>query len=276
MLSNEMKKELINYLKEDKAGKDITSLLIDEKKIKAKIIAKENCMVSGIEEINFLCKKNKIKTKKYAEDGKAIRKNQKIIELDGSNRKIFAVERTLLNILSRMSGVATACNKASEKAGKHGVKIAVTRKTFPGFRHFDKKAALAGNALKHRMDLSDMILIKDNHLTQNSIKEILEKAKQKKAKTGKKVEIEVDSKKQALQAIRQDKYNPDIIMLDNFSVKKAGETIKLIREKSNCLIEVSGGISMKNLEKYAKLKPDIISMGVLTRNAEGKDFSMVV
>ena len=272
MLSEKMKKSLINFLEEDNPFIDLTSELIDEKKVKAKIICQEDCLLSGLDEAVYLFESQGLKVKKFSEQGREVKKNQKILEVTGSNKKIFLIERTALNILSRMSGISTNCFNAVKKAEKHGVRIALTRKTAPGLNLFDKKAAMLAGADTHRLNLSDMVLIKDNHLTQTSIKQILLKAR-KQASFSKKIEIEVDSKKQAMEAV---KYHPDIIMLDNFSPERAEEAILFIRKNSKCLIELSGGINESNLESFLKLKPDIISMGSLTGNVKSINFSLVV
>ncbi|MBI5035712.1 carboxylating nicotinate-nucleotide diphosphorylase [Candidatus Micrarchaeota archaeon] len=187
--------------------------------------------------------------------------------MEGENRKILSVERTALNVLGRMSGVATLCRKAKEIAGNNTT-IALTRKTIPGFNVFDKKAAEAAGAWPHRKNLEDAILIKDNHLMFISIGEAVRRAKQ----TKKFAEVEVKTWEEAIEAIEAE---PDMVMLDNFPLKEAAKAVREIRSKNRKIkIELSGGISLENLADYAKLKPDYISLGFLTKAAETIDFSV--
>ncbi len=273
MLSSDEEGKLLNFLSEDIGVGDITSNLLDEKKTRASIIAENNGIVAGVEEASFLFQHFGVGINKKVEDGKKIEKKEAVMKLEGNNKIILSVERTALNILSRMSSVASACRKASEIAGKFGVRVAVTRKTLPGFRIFEKKAASLGGADTHRFNLSDMVLIKDNHLYFfKNVSEAVKKAKRD-TSFSKKIEIEVENLEQAVQAAKQ---KPDIIMLDNFSVGEAKRAIGKIRKIGDILVELSGGITLSNLENYASLRPDVISMGALSYSAPYISFSLEI
>ncbi len=267
MLSTEMKRLLSGYLSQDISSKDVTSAITPQKKCTAAIKANENLFLAGVEEVSYLFSSAGVKVKALKKDGRKIRKGNVVLELSGNNRKILEAERVALNLLGRMSGVATLCTEAKKKS--RGIRIAVTRKTIPGFQVFDKKAAETAGVWSHRKNLSEMILLKENHLGFFSgIKEALKAAR----KSGKKTEIEVENKKQALDAAQE---NPPIIMLDNFSPQQAKRTIKEMRKAGfKGKIELSGGITIKNLSKYTNLGADIISMGELTRNARIMDFNL--
>jgi len=271
MLTKKMKQKLVSFVKEDIAGKDITTALVKEKKCSAIIKLKEKATVSGLEEIKFLFEYFGVKTELNAVNGKAYDKRKILVKLNGSNKKILSVERTALNILSRMTGIATASKKAKNTAGK--TKIMLTRKTMPGLNEFDKKAAIEAGILPHRKNLNSAFLIKENHLKFNSITELIEKAKKENRKGKKKlIEVEVKNFNELKEAI---KAKPDIIMLDNFSVKEARKAIKEIK-KTGIKVEVSGNIDFSNLKNYAKLKPDFISMGILTHSVKGINLSLLL
>lgn len=261
------------FLEEDIGRGDITSdaLFLDEN-AEGKIFAKEKCVLAGLEEAKNIFEKLGVEVNAYAKDGDSVRKGTAILNLKGSAKSILAGERTALNFLSRMSGIATLTNKIVEKCRKINpdVKIAATRKTTPGFRYYEKKAVMFGGGISHRYGLYDAILIKDNHIKiVGSIEECVKRAK----KTQKKIEIEVENTDDAIKAAKS---GADTIMFDNFTpenVKRGYEKIKKINE--NIKIEVSGGITPKNITEYAKYA-DIISLGMLTHSVKSVDFSLEI
>ena len=258
-----MKKPLSQILKNDISRGDITSALLPSKKCTAEIVLNENAYVSGTDEAKFLFSKMKVKAVSIVKDGTYARKGKTIMELSGINKRILSAERTALNILGRMSAVTSESAKAKKLTGNSKIKIAVTRKTMPGFNDFDKKAANLGGVWEHRKNLNAAVLLKENHPKfLSSPKEAVIAARKKyKNKT---IEIEAETLKEALNAVSA---NPDIIMLDNFSPARAKKAIKEIRKICSCKIELSGGITLKNLKNYKSLGADIISMGSLTTNA---------
>jgi nicotinate-nucleotide pyrophosphorylase (carboxylating) len=200
------------------------------------------------------------------------------MKISGDARTILAVERTLLNLISRMSGIATTTKGLAEKLKKAGatVKIAATRKTAPGLLYFDKKAVLTGGGDPHRLHLGDMILVKDNHIAvAGSIENAVKNAKQN-ASFSKKIEVEVARVTDVLKAAEA---GADIIMLDNFSPKQINAAVRLLKRAGffgKILLEASGGITAKNLLEYAAAQVDIISIGELTHSVQALDVSLEI
>ena len=274
-MANSPKKELKRFLDEDVGKGDITSKLLQKKKIKARIITRERTIVAGskyAKEI-FSLKKCKVVIKK--KDGVIAKPNQTILEISGNAGDILTCERTALNLLSRMCGIATQTNNLKRQIRRVNSrsKIYATRKTAPGLRFFDKEAVRIGGGEKHRMTLGDMIMIKDNHLaSEGSLLQLLAKAKKKKSK----IEIEVETQNNAVLCA---KLGVDIIMLDNFSPIQIRKTIKRLTElalRKKVVLEASGRINSKNIANYAKTNVDMISVGSITNSVNGIDLSLEV
>ncbi|MCD4739940.1 carboxylating nicotinate-nucleotide diphosphorylase [archaeon] len=262
-----MRKELEFYLDEDRFDEDVTAVLVPEQECVGEIVAHEDCVLSGLSESKELFESQGLKVEFSRKDGEECSDGETVLRVSGVNKKLFPVVRTALNLIGRMSGVASQCRKAERIASKYGVKTAVTRKTLPGLREFDKKAAKTGGSWPHRRDLSEMVLLKKDHLSYfDSITEAVKKAK----KSGLKVECEAMSLDEALDVARA---GADMVMLDNFSVREADEALTALRAFP-VKVEISGGIDFENLDGYAKLKPDFISMGCLTKSVNSKDFSL--
>ena len=242
------KRELKRFLDEDIGKGDITSKLLQNKKIVAKIITREETIVAGTKFGKEIFALKKCKTRIHKDDGKIAKANQTILEINGNARDVLICERTVLNLLSRMCGIATQTNNLKKQIKSTGSKskIFATRKTAPGLRFFDKEAVKIGGGEKHRMTLNEMIMIKDNHLAvEKSIVSILCKAK----KTKGRIEIEVESQRDAILCA---KLGADIIMLDNFSPYKIRKTIKKLSElrlRNKVVLEASGKINSKNITK---------------------------
>ena len=269
------KRELKRFLDEDIGNGDITSKLLQKKKIVAKIITREDTIVAGTKYAKDIFALKKCRTKIYKKDGKIAKANQIILEINGNAEEILTCERTALNLLSRMCGIATKTNSLKKQIRTVGSKskIFATRKTVPGLRFFDKEAVKIGGGEKHRMTLNEMIMIKDNHLAvEKSIEDILRKAK----KTRGKIEIEVETQKDAILCARM---GADIIMLDNFSPEKIKKTIKKLTElklRNKVVLEASGRINSRNITKYAKTNVDMISIGSITNSVNSIDLSLEV
>ena len=269
------KRELKRFLDEDIGNGDITSKLLEKKNIVAKIITREETIVAGTKYAKEIFALKKCKTKIYKKDGKIAKANQTILEIKGNAGDILTCERTALNLLSRMCGIATQTNNLKKQIKSVGSKSKVfaTRKTVPGLRFFDKEAVKIGGGEKHRMTLNEMIMIKDNHLAvEKSIEDILRKAK----KTRGKIEIEVETQKDAILCARM---GADIIMLDNFSPERIKKTVKKLTElrlRNKIILEASGGINSKNIIKYAKTNVDMISVGSITNSVSGIDLSLEI
>jgi nicotinate-nucleotide pyrophosphorylase (carboxylating) len=266
---------LEQYLQEDLGFGDITSdTLFTDECATAVITAKSNCIVAGIDEVEKLFRLFCLECQAKVKDGVRVKKGTEILSISGEARAILKCERLALNILMRMSGIASATEALVTRCRKinPNIKIAATRKTTPGFRYYEKRAVTLGGGEPHRYQLSDAVMIKDNHLKIiGSIESAMEKIN--KIKFNKKIEIEVTSRDQALKAA---KLGADIIMLDNITpeqVKKLSTELK--KHRPELILEISGGITPDNIESYAPYA-DVISLGWLTHSAPAKDFSLEV
>ncbi|MFP6577417.1 MAG: carboxylating nicotinate-nucleotide diphosphorylase [Candidatus Nitrosopelagicus sp.] len=270
-----VKKELLRFLAEDAHSYDITSALLPNQKINAQIISRDDGMIAGIKFAKDIFKLKRIHVKSFKTDGSKVRANQKILQISGNSRDILSCERTVLNLLSRMSGIATQTNFLVTQIKKFSkkTKLYSTRKTAPGLRYFDKEAVRIGGGYKHRLSLNDMIMIKDNHLLlSNSMEDLIKKARRK----HKRVEVEVENQNDSILAA---KCGATIVMLDNFSPTQIKKTIASLERKKlrgKVQLEASGGINAKNITAYAKTGVDMISVGSITNSVKGLDLSLEV
>ncbi|MGQ9530058.1 MAG: carboxylating nicotinate-nucleotide diphosphorylase [Candidatus Bathycorpusculaceae bacterium] len=275
-----LEEKLRNMLAEDIGQGDITTELIvpPEARAEAEIIAKETGIAAGIEEAKILLESLGVNVEALVNDGERISEKQVLMKVSGDVQTILSAERTLLNILSRMSGIATTTRTLVEKLQKNGfkTKVACTRKTAPGLLHFDKKAVFLGGGDTHRLHLDDMILIKDNHIrVVGSVEKAVKRAKEK-ASFSKKIEVEVTNAKDTLTAARA---GADIIMLDNFSPKQIKEAVRLLRKAGffgKVLLEASGGITAENITEYASTEVDVVSLGEITDSPKALDISLEI
>jgi nicotinate-nucleotide pyrophosphorylase (carboxylating) len=268
--------DLDRFLKEDLGKKgDITSdALFSKHTARARILSKEDCLVAGLEEAREVFKKTGAKATILVSDGTTIAKGTYVMEVKGPVRSILKGERLALNIIGRMSGIATETKKIVDQCKKinQRVTVAATRKTTPGFRRFEKKAIILGGGEPHRYGLYDAVLIKDNHLKIiGSVEDAIKKVQQKVRNTI--IEIEVENEADALSAA---KMNVDVLMLDNLDPRTGDMIARKIRNiNPRILIEVSGGITEKNVTRYASFA-DRISLGYLTHSIKNKDFSLEI
>jgi nicotinate-nucleotide pyrophosphorylase (carboxylating) len=262
-------------LEEDKSIMDVTSAFTPKRKVKAEIVFKEAGYVSGIAELLVLYRMVGVSCRPLKKDGDFVRKGEVVLSLSGDSRNILEVERTSLNVLSRMSGITTLARKYVEALKSVGskAKVSATRKTTPLFRYFEKKAVCVGGGVPHRMNLADMVLIKDNHLRVfGGVKKALEAARNEGRKIP--IEIEVTTLKDALKAAA---YGADVVMLDNMSPQDAGKVLAALAKKKlrdNVNIEVSGGVNLDNIRDYGLLDVDLISVGGLTYSASSINLSL--
>jgi len=263
-------------LTEDKPENDITSesIFSTEQKCTATLIAKEEGVLAGLAVIEELKSQtgNLFNYTIHKKDGDTFQNKDTLINLEGNLIVILRIERILLNFLQYLSGIATEANKISKKY-ENKLLIFDTRKTLPGYRKLTKYAVYLGGACNHRQNLSDMALIKDNHVAMSgSIKEAVSKVRKK--FPNKKIELEIDGLHQLDEALIA---SPDIIMLDNFNIedtKLAVEKIKL--EKPNIRIECSGGITPEKLDRLSKIGIIGVSMGYLTHTTRFLDLSLEI
>jgi nicotinate-nucleotide pyrophosphorylase (carboxylating) len=272
MLSFNSKKQLLQFLAEDIGKEDITSALLSKRKISVKIISRESAIVAGTTYAKEIFKLKGCNAKILKKDGTRVKPNQTIMTITGDAGKILTCERTALNLLTRMSGIATQTNELVKKIPKK-TKLYATRKTAPGLRYFDKEAVEIGGGKKHRLRLDEMVMIKDNHIAVgNSLLSIIKKAKSK----YKKFEVEVENTSDAVLAAKE---GATIVMLDNFSPYQIKRTIKVLKNqklRNKVMLEASGGINSKNISKYGQTGVDIISVGSITNSVKGIDISLEI
>jgi len=266
------KKQLSQFLAEDVGRGDITSSLLPKKRISAKIISRENAILAGVTYAKEIFKLKGCSSRILKKDGSKIKPNQTVMVITGNAGSILACERTALNLLTRMSGIATQTNALVKKIPKR-TKLYATRKTAPGLRYFDKEAVEIGGGKRHRLALDEMVMIKDNHIAvENSLLSLIEKAK----KRYKKFEVEVENTTDAVLAAKE---GAAIIMLDNFTpaqIKKTIQTLKNQKLRNSVILEASGGINSKNISKYGQTGVDIISVGSITNSVKGIDMSLEI
>jgi nicotinate-nucleotide pyrophosphorylase (carboxylating) len=269
---------LKKFLNEDIGHGDITTDALVDPAAKAAgtIVCKEQAVVAGLSESIILLKLVGCEGKSNVRDGQQVPAGTIILEVGGSGSGLLKVERVLLNLLSHMSGVATATAELVNIAKKNGgsTRIACTRKTLPGLRYFEKRAVELGGGDTHRLRLDDAVLIKDNHLAlAGSITESIRKAKTKVSFT-KKIEVEATSPDQAVEAGMA---GADIVLLDNMTPQQVKKSVSLLETKNlrdHLLVEVSGGITRENLPGYVKTGVDVISVGSITHSAKAIDMSL--
>ncbi len=270
-----VKKHILLALKEDHVRQDITShaFIPAHHQSQAILKAKQSGIFCGEKIVSVFAKqfKNKITLTAHIRDGQRIKPNQILYRLKGQTQTLLAIERTLLNYLQHLSGIATKTSQYAQIVKPYGCKILDTRKTIPTLRILEKYAVKCGGGTNHRLHLGDQVLIKDNHLKISaglSIKKIIQLSKKYK------IEIEAASFKEALHLSQ---LPIDRIMLDNFSIAQLKKTIRELRKRHPQLeIEVSGGITLKNILAYAKTRPDFISIGAITHSAPALDLSMKI
>lgn len=279
MFEKNLKKIITIALEEDAVFNDVTSdLTIPKNSVVAfEIKPREEIIFCGkdvILEVFLQLKKNKkfrnskLDLKIFAKDGEKLKAGKSIASGFGDAKLIFAAERVALNLIQHLSGVATLTQKFVQKLDNKKIKILDTRKTLPGLRALEKYAVAAGGGKNHRFNLSDMILIKDNHIAAaGNIKNAISSARKSAKKL--KVEIECDTVEQVSEAIKS---KPDIIMLDNMNLAEIKKSITLIKKKSQ--IEISGGINLDNIKNFSKLEIDFVSIGSLTHSARSVDIGL--
>jgi len=263
------------FLHEDVGDGDITTLaIIGEETGTARVRANEVSVLAGLKEASEVFGHLGLKVVPLAQDGEEIAAGANVMSVEGPLRAILVGERLALNMLMRMSGIATATRAAVNSCRERdpSVRVAATRKTTPGFRRFEKKAVVLGGGDPHRYRLDDAILIKDNHLAVvGSITEAVKKAKA--VSFTKKVEVEVEDIEGAEEAAAA---GADIILLDNMSSQQAGRCAEVIRKiDERIIIEASGGITPDNAPDYAEAV-DVISLGWITHSARATQFSLDV
>ena len=260
-------------LEDLKPSGDITTKLIkNNKKIKAKIISNQNCVIGGLSFVKeaFKYSDKKVVFKPKSKDGRKINKGKVVAIVYGRAKGILKSERVALNFLSLISGVATITKKFVDKVKGKSCKICCTRKTAPNLRSLQKYGVKLGGGLNHRFNLSDEILIKDNHIAvDGNIRELVKRAI--KNKKGKKITVEVDNLNQ-LKKIMGLKFSR--VLFDNMSLKNLRKGIKLTNKFYET--EASGGINLENVRKIASTGVKRISIGQITHSAPAVNFKLEI
>ena len=264
-------------IKEDVGEGDHSSLSCIPNKAtgKAKLIIKQDGILAGIEIAKIVFQKidPELQTNIFITDGTPIKYGDIAFEVFGKVQSILKAERLVLNILQRMSGIATTTSKYVNKLKGLNCKILDTRKTTPGMRFLEKQAVKIGGGVNHRMGLYDMIMLKDNHIDfAGGIENAINKSNNYRQQLNKKIEIEIEVR--SIDDIKEILRigNVDRIMLDNFNPEKTREAVKLIDNRY--LIESSGGITLDTIRDYAECGVDYISVGALTHQIKSLDMSL--
>jgi nicotinate-nucleotide pyrophosphorylase (carboxylating) len=284
-------------LKEDVGAGDVTTNTLfsgeGQRKVKAKIFAKEDGVLAGGDEFLWLYAENKIEAKRMKRDGEKFAKGEVLFKVSGPERDILCLERTGLNLLQRMSGIATETKRLAEKIKHRGFETAVTATRKTPWGYLDKRAVSLGSGFSHRLGLHESILVKDNHLAslkkmgiKNPIAFAINKTTEKNVRTVF-IEIEVKNEKEAMAAARKFKKiveqtherKPFILMLDNVAPREAKKIVGLLKKKGlheSVLVEASGGVNGENILEYAKAGVDACSLGRLTHSAKALDISQKI
>ena len=249
------------------------------------LIIKTDGVISGLEEVSWFFRKHGLKVTLYTKDGSDVQKGETVLKLEGGQKDILAVERIALNLLQRMSGIATETKRLTCLLNGYDSRIAATRKTL--LRYFDKKAVFSGGGLTHRFGLWDSVLIKDNHLEalkQEGVVDYIESAIVKASSFVDQVdfiELEVTNIEDAIKAARKFKElqlkTPCVVMLDNMKPSEIEQTFVTLRELGlydDLLFEASGDITSENILEYAKTGIDVVSLGYLTHSVQVLDMSL--
>lgn len=266
-----LRKKLSEFLEEDIGYKDITTDNLDlDKNVEGFFIAKGSGIVAGTvfvkEVFNIL---GDADFQSFKKDGDYISKGEIVGVVYGNCKSVLKGERVSLNILQRLSGIATLTNLYVKQLEGTKTKLLDTRKTTPGFRAFEKYAVKVGGGENHRFGLYDMVMIKDNHIALvGSIKEVVKQVKSKVSPMVK-IEVEVGDFQQLYEALETE---VDIIMLDNMSVEQVKEAVEIVGGSK--LVEVSGNITLENIRDYALCNPDFISTGSIIHSAKWLDISL--
>lgn len=269
-------KEIESFIEEDLGYDDVSCTIVPDRLAEAIIFTKENCIVAGIKEVEAIFCYLGIQAETTHKDGDRPKEGEIIFRLKGGAVSVLRAERLVLNFLGHLSGIATLTGACVDMVRRYSetTRVACTRKTTPGIRKFEKLAVAAGGGDTHRFNLSDSVMIKDNHIKLMGIEAAIEAAK--KTSFTRKIEVEIEDAESAVLAA---KLGADIIMLDNMQPEAILETLKILKEKGlrdSVIVEASGGISQENLEGYAKTGVDVISMGSLIHKSRWIDMSLEI
>ncbi len=271
--TNLIDKIILTAFDEDMPFGDVTTdnLIPEDSISEGSFVAKQPGVIAGIEVVKrvFALMDSNIEVTRCVQDGAYVQEGDIILKIRGNTRAILKGERTALNLFQRMCGIATKTFEYTSKIKEFPVRIVDTRKTAPGLRYLDKYAVRAGGGYNHRYNLSDAVLIKDNHINAaGGIRNAIEKARCAIPHTMK-IEVESETLEQVLEALEA---GADIIMLDNMNFEDMTSATKVINKRA--IVEASGNVSVDNVYDVAKTGVDIISVGALTHSVNAMDISL--
>ncbi|MHA2066281.1 MAG: carboxylating nicotinate-nucleotide diphosphorylase [Candidatus Thorarchaeota archaeon] len=271
---------LKRFLREDIRTGDLTSIVtVPEDAIgSATVYAKSKAVLAGVKETIAIAELTGLDYEIFAFEGNWVGPQEPVVSLRGLARTLLGIERVSLNIIQRMSGIATKTYGMVQAAREMNpkVRVAATRKTTPGFRYFEKRAVQIGGGDPHRYALDDMVLIKNNHIAVVGGTGDAVKAAREAVSFSKKISCEVRTLQEAIEAIEA---GADIILLDNFTAQDIGGVHEVLTQREirhKVLLEASGGINEDNIKDYAQSGVDIISSGALTHSYDSADFNMLL
>ena len=266
--------QIDRWLREDIGHHDVTNNVPGE--TTGRLVAKQAGVAAGIEAAAAVFEHLGVSATSAVDDGTAVSAGDRVLETDGPARETLRAERVAVNLAGHASGVATKTRRAVDRAHAVGpdVRIAGTRKTTPGLRGIEKRAVVAGGGDSHRLDLSHMVMIKDNHIAEMGLETAVETFRER-VSFATQIEVEAESVEQARRAIEA---GADIVLLDNFSPDELQNIVENLADSraqasQKVLLEASGGITIETVDAYAATGVDIISMGSLTHSADSLDYS---
>ena len=273
--------DLARFLAEDSAGRDITGMLVPDGAVSARVLCAEAgpVVVAGAAHARRVFELRGCSARAVVRDGRETVGGRTVMSVRGPARAVLACERTALNLLSRMSGIATATKGIVGALEGTGVEVLATRKTAPGLRRFDKEAVEIGGGGSHRMSLGDAVVIKDNHLAvAGPVGALVAAARRRRAARRGRWEIEAEAET-ALEAVEAAEAGADAVMLDNFAPRTAAAAVSALESaglREAVRVEASGGITAETAARYAAAGVDSVSVGALTHSARAVDYTLEI
>lgn len=270
-----MKDSVERFLREDVSAewRDVSSAVVEGETAEATVFTRDEGVVAGVEEACGVFSHLGAEPNPRVEDGDGIEESDVIMEPSGDAVALLRGERLALNLLGSMSGIATVTHDCVERIEETGTDttVAGTRKTTPGYREFEKRAVRLGGGDPHRHDLTDAVMLKENHIELVGLKEAFDRADEKASFTTK-IEVEAEELRTAQTAAE---LGADIVLLDNMTPDRVAEAVEHL-EGYDITVEASGGITPENVAEYARAGADVVSMGSLVRSSDWLDLSMRV
>lgn len=274
-------RDLARFLAEDSAGRDITGALVPNRNVGARIAraGSGRAIVAGAAHAGRVFAMRGCRARIAVRDGRPAGPRDAVMSARGPARAVLACERTALNLLSRMSGIATATAGIAAALEGTGVEVLATRKTAPGLRRFDKEAVEIGGGKRHRMSLGDAVIIKDNHIAAaGPVGALVAAARRKRAARRGRWEIEAEAET-VREAVEAAEAGADAVMLDNFAPRRAAAAVAALEEaglRGRVRVEASGGITAATAARYAAAGVDSVSVGALTHSAPAVDYTLEI